>query len=86
MQAEGFTTSAALTIAALVIHGRFAWYGAGMLVVFTLETIPMLHAWWTMAGAVAIQEKPASENHLTVIGGLIAITIPSHITRSRKAG
>ena len=54
MQAEGFTSSpasiAALTIAvqltgaALVIHGRFAWFGAGMLAVFTLATIPMVHA------------------------------------------
>lgn len=53
MQAEGFTTSpaaiAALTIAvqligsAQVIHGRFAWFGAGMLAVFTLATIPIVH-------------------------------------------
>lgn len=94
MQAEGFTSSpatiAALTIAvqltgaALVIHGRFAWFGAGMLAVFTLATIPMVHDWWNMTGAAAIQAKLESEEHLTVIGGLIAVSALSHLVQARK--
>ncbi|WBU53381.1 DoxX family protein [Paracoccus sp. SCSIO 75233] len=96
MQANGFTSSpaaiAALTIAVqligsvLVIQGRFAWLGAGMLAVFTLTTIPMVHDFWNMTGAAAVQAKLESEEHLTVIGGLIAISAFSHMMRIRRRG
>jgi transmembrane protein len=72
---------AALTIAlllagsALVIDGRLAWLGAGMLGLFTLATIPLVHHFWTMTGAAAVQAQLESEEHLTVIGGLILTSI-----------
>lgn len=95
MQAQGFASNpglvAALTIAvqligsAMVIHGRFAWLGAGMLSVFTLATIPLVHDFWNMTGLEAIQARLESEEHLTVVGGLIAVSILSHLVRSWRA-
>ena len=72
---------AALTIfvllvgSALVIDGRLAWLGAAILGSFTLATIPLIHHFWTMTGAAAIQNRLESEEHLTVIGGLILTSI-----------
>ena len=72
---------AALTIAlqlagsALVIDGRLAWLGAGMLGLFTLATIPLAHHFWTMTGTAAVQARLESEEHLTVIGGLVLTSI-----------
>jgi transmembrane protein len=62
----------------LVIDGRLAWLGAGMLGVFTLATIPVDHPFWTMTGAAATQARLESEEHLTVIGGLILVSILCH--------
>jgi transmembrane protein len=72
---------AALTIliliigSALVIDGRLAWLGAGMLGLFTLATIPLAHHFWTMTGQAAVQARLESEEHITVIGGLILTSI-----------
>ncbi len=96
MTANGFpgnpTLIAIITIAvqligsALVIQGRFAWFGAGMLSVFTLMTIPLVHNWWAMEGAAAIQAKLESEEHLTVVGGLIAVTALTYLVRVWRNG
>jgi transmembrane protein len=72
---------AALTIlilligSAMVIDGRLAWLGAGMLGLFTLATIPIVHHFWTMTGQAAVQARLESEEHITVIGGLILTSI-----------
>jgi transmembrane protein len=60
---------------ALVIDGRLAWLGAGMLGLFTLATIPLVHHFWTLTGAAAVQARLESEEHVTVIGGLILTSI-----------
>ncbi len=69
----------------LIILDRFVWFGAGALGVFTLMTIPLVHHFWTMTGAEAMQAKLESEEHLTVIGGLIIVSILSHVRRQWKA-
>lgn len=94
MNASGFSGNpvliAVLTIgvqligAGLVIQGRWAWFGAGMLAVFTLSTIPLVHDWWNMTGMEAVQARLESEEHLTVIGGLIGLSILQHIARKKK--
>jgi transmembrane protein len=66
----------------LIIDGRAAWLGAGMLGVFTLATIPVDHHFWTMTGAAATRALLESEEHLTVVGGLILVSILCH--RERK--
>jgi transmembrane protein len=66
---------------ALVIDGRLAWFGAGMLGVFTLGTIPIIHDFWTMTGAAATEARLESEEHMSVIGGLILVSILCHLRR-----
>jgi transmembrane protein len=70
---------------ALVIEGRLVWLGAGMLGVFTLATIPTIHHFWTMAGTAAVENRLESEEHLTVIGGLVMASILAHLENRRKA-
>ena len=69
---------------AFVIEGRLVWLGAGMLGLFTLLTIPTIHHFWTMTGPAAIQNRLESEEHLTVIGGLILASILAHLANRRR--
>jgi transmembrane protein len=71
----GLTIVVLLAGSALVIDGRLAWLGAGMLGLFTVATIPLIHHFWTMTGAAATQARLESEEHVTVIGGLILTSI-----------
>src|SRR5438309_8426309 len=70
---------------ALVIEGRLVWLGAGMLGVFTLSTIPTIHHFWSMAGAAAVENRLESEEHLTVIGGLVLASILAHLESRRQS-
>jgi transmembrane protein len=70
----------------LIVVDRFVWFAAGALGVFTLLTIPLVHHFWTMQGGEAISAKLESEEHLTVVGGLIILSIASHIRKQWKAG
>jgi transmembrane protein len=69
----------------LIILDRYVWFGAGVLGVFTLLTIPLVHHFWNMEGAAAVQAKLESEEHLSVIGGLIIVSILSPIRKEWKA-
>lgn len=81
---------AALTIgvqligSALIILDRRVWLGAGMLATFTLLTIPLVHDFWNMEGPGAVQAMLESEEHLTVVGGLIVVSILSHVRNQWK--
>ncbi len=65
---------------ALVIWGRHAWLGAGALAVFTLLTIPIAHAFWTMTGNEAIIERFFVFEHIGIVGGLILVAVLCHRT------
>jgi transmembrane protein len=69
---------------ALVIEGRLVWLGAGMLGVFTLSTIPTIHHFWTMTGTAAVENRLESEEHLSVIGGLVLASILAHLANRRR--
>ncbi len=69
---------------ALVIDGRLVWLGAGMLGVFTLATIPTIHHFWTMTGAAAVQARLESEEHVSLIGGLVLASILAHLENRRR--
>ncbi|MBV6307214.1 DoxX family protein [Candidimonas humi] len=61
---------------ALVIFGRrLAWLGAGMLVVFTLLTIPIAHQFWKLDGLASFLDMMLVFEHFTVIGGLILAAV-----------
>ncbi|WP_108485009.1 DoxX family protein [Oceaniglobus ichthyenteri] len=63
----------------IVISDRFVWFGAGMLGVFTIGTIFMVHDFWNMSGPARQQNYLSAQEHITVIGGLIVVAIASHI-------
>lgn len=69
--------------AALVISGRYVWLGAGALGIFTLLTIPIAHAFWTMSGEMAFLEMMFVFEHVTVIGGLMIVAIIGDRARLR---
>lgn len=61
---------------ALLIAGvRFAWLGAGALIVFTLLTIPIAQDFWNLQGEAAFHEKLTVFEHLTVCGGLVLAAV-----------
>ncbi|MBI2725640.1 MAG: DoxX family protein [Polaromonas sp.] len=67
---------------ALIISGsRLAWLGAGALAVFTILTIFIAHRFWEMTGEQAFHEKMFAFEHITVIGGLIVISILAELRR-----
>ncbi len=68
----------------LIIFDRLVWLGAGALGVFTALTIPLVHHFWTMTGGEAMSARLESEEHLTVIGGLIILSILSAVRREWK--
>jgi transmembrane protein len=70
----------------LIVLDRWVWLGAGALGVFTLLTIPLVHHFWTMEGGAAISARLESEEHLTVVGGLMILSIASHVRKQWKAG
>lgn len=61
----------------LVILNRFTWLGAGALAVFTVLTIPIAHAFWTMTGEKAMMEFFFTVEHIGLIGGLMLVAILS---------
>jgi transmembrane protein len=64
-----------LCASALVISGRWVWLGAGALGIFTVLTIPIAHAFWTMTGEAAFIEMMFTFEHVSLIGGLVMIAI-----------
>jgi len=68
----------------MVIADRMAWLGAGMLAVFTLMTVPIAHHFWDMTGPMAAVERLFSEEHISVIGGLIAVCVASRAQATRR--
>ncbi len=57
--------------ALVVLGGRYAWLGAGALALFTLATIPLAHAFWSLPPEAAFGERLIAEEHLSVVGGLV---------------
>ena len=61
--------------AAVIAGGRWTWLGAGALAVFTALTIPIAHAFWSMSGDAAMSEFRTTIEHLSMIGGLMIVSI-----------
>jgi len=68
--------------AGLVIARRWTWLGAGVLAIFTLGTIVIVHRFWAFDGMAAIRALQVAEEHLSMIGGLLLATILA--TRSQE--
>ena len=48
---------------------------AGALALFTLATIPLAHAFWTLPPEAAFGERLIAEEHISVVGGLIVAAL-----------
>ena len=71
---------------ALIIFGKWAWLGAGMLAVFTALTIPIAHSFWKMEEPFRTLEFYVVTEHVTVIGALMLVAILSrHAEAARSA-
>src|SRR5262245_25959733 len=71
--------------ALVIFGGRFAWCGAGVLALFTLGTIPIAHDFWNLEGQAAFIEKLWSQEHVSVVGGLVVAAILAGLRSERTA-
>ncbi|MDR0217678.1 MAG: DoxX family protein [Enterobacteriaceae bacterium] len=69
----------------LILFDRFIWLGAGALSVFLLLTIFIVHTFWNFSGEYAKTSLYFALEHTTVIGGLIATAIASHLRKKLKS-
>lgn len=60
-----------------ILFNRRVWLGAGMLSVFLILTILIVHQFWAMTGLEAKLALYFTLEHLAVIGGLIAVAMVS---------
>ena len=77
-------TATQLIGSALIILGRHVWLGAGALAIFTLLTIPIAHAFWTIVEPQRTPEMYVAVEHLAVVGGLILVSILRWRETSRR--
>lgn len=68
----------------LILIDRFLWLGAGMLGVFTALTILLVHRFWAMTGPDAVANWREAEEHVAVIGGLIALCMVADLRERLK--
>jgi uncharacterized membrane protein YphA (DoxX/SURF4 family) len=69
----------------LVISGRFAWLGAGMLGVFTALAAIMANNFWAMQGAARFGAMNAFFEHIGLISGFVlAALVAEHQARAAR--
>ncbi len=66
----------------VIIGGKLTWLGAGALGVYTGLTILIVHNFWTMQGADAVNEQHTALEHISLIGGLLLVAA----IEQRRAG
>ena len=69
---------------AMIILDRWTWLGAGILSTFLVLTIPLVHPFWSMSGPRADDEMRLVFEHVSVIGGLMAIALVSRQRQSAR--
>ncbi|GGI15954.1 DoxX family protein [Oxalicibacterium faecigallinarum] len=65
--------------ALLILLDRALWLGAAALAVFLALTIVIVHHFWSLPEPQAMLSMFLALEHLSVIGGLIAVAIASHL-------
>jgi uncharacterized membrane protein YphA (DoxX/SURF4 family) len=56
---------------ALILSGRYVWFGASLLAVFTAGTEVIAHRFWEVSGAAAFAARNEFFEHLGLIAGFI---------------
>jgi transmembrane protein len=72
---NSLTVFVQLVGSALIISKRWTWLGAGALGVFTVLTIPIVHAFWRLEGERAITAFHTAGEHVGMIGALVLVSI-----------
>ena len=95
MRAVGLEPAEAVAVAvtflqlggsALIILNRWAWFGAGALGVFLMLTIPVAHAFWTMAEPQRTFEFYVVLEHVSLVGGLMVAAARGERTGRERQG
>ncbi|AOM42705.1 DoxX family protein [Xenorhabdus hominickii] len=68
----------------LILLDRVVWLGTAALSVFLLLTIFIVHTFWHFSGEYAKTSLYFAFEHITVIGGLLATAIASHLRKKLK--
>jgi uncharacterized membrane protein YphA (DoxX/SURF4 family) len=55
----------------LLLVGRYAWIGAGLLAGFTVVATLLAHAWWTKPPAEVARDFAIFWEHVAICGGLL---------------
>ena len=71
--------------AALLLLDRAVWLAAGVLTIFLLLTIVVVHHFWALPKEQAMPSLYVAMEHLSVIGGLMAAAIASHVRRRQHS-
>ena len=69
------TVAVQLWGSALIILNRRTWLGAGALGIFTLLTIPIVHAFWRLEGERALAAFHTAGEHVGIVGALVLVSI-----------
>jgi transmembrane protein len=64
--------------ATLILLDRLVWLGAAVLSVFLILTILIVHTFWSQSGGQAQLSLFFALEHVSVVGGLIAVAIANH--------
>lgn len=59
----------------LIVTRRAVWLGSGALIVFTLLTIPVAHAFWKETGDMAFLDAMFVVEHIGMVGGLLLAAV-----------
>lgn len=80
----GLTIAVELVGPVMILTGRLAWLGAGMLGIFTLLAACTANAFWTMPhGAERFMATNAFFEHLGLIGGFILAALVAELEARR---
>ena len=82
---------AALTIAVeigaplLILSGRYIWFGAGALGVFTGLAALLAHQFWNLHGVARFNDMNDFMEHFSIIGGyMMTALVAEHIERTKR--
>ena len=64
-----------------ILFDRHLWLGTGLLSIFLILTIMIVHTFWNMSGLQAQSSLYFALEHIAVIGGLISISIDSYFRK-----
>ncbi|MDN7718540.1 DoxX family protein [Burkholderia gladioli] len=72
----------------MIIAGRFVWFGAGLLAVFTAIANLLANPFWTLAGEARFAATNGFFEHIGLVGGFIlaALATEHEQRRARESG